>query len=66
MTPREKKLAVALVLMTKAYNDSNPDVGMGPSIYSLTKDCIEPLGFDLDEIRLIAHAAERAAERAKS
>jgi hypothetical protein len=49
MTDRELELFRRIIDLAKMYDDSNPDVGMGPSRWSLAQDEAKGLSFEVTE-----------------
>lgn len=49
LSNREMELFRHLLLWRKAYQDSNPDVGMGPSLKMLAEELVKYLSFEIDE-----------------
>lgn len=47
MTPFQKKAILELAKALKRYDDSNPDVGMGPSFWMFVKDAAKKLDMEL-------------------
>lgn len=48
LTNREMELFRRLVYLAKAYDDSNPEVGMGPSIEMIAEREAAKLSFEID------------------
>lgn len=63
MTKREKKLAVRALSLSKAYNDTNPEVGIGPFIETLANDLLKPCGYKKAEIEEIVLLYKKIRQR---
>ncbi len=59
MTDRELNTAVALVELAGRYSDANPEVGFGPSVWTLARKSLEPLGFEPHEIAMVVSKVKR-------
>ncbi len=64
MNDREMELFVLCVRYAKAYDDSNPDVGMGPSHQMIAEDVAKGLSFsvskeDIDKAAKLAQKSRR-------
>lgn len=49
MNDREMELFVLAIKQAKALDDAYPDVGMGPSVYTLARDVANRLSFEVSE-----------------
>jgi len=60
MTDTEKLLFIEAIVWKKAYEDSNPNVGMGPSMKTIAQEISEITGVipDADELSFILVTAE--------
>ena len=62
MSEREMQIFVIAILYAKSDNDSNPDVGMAPSLESVAKQVALRLSFRVPE-EAIAEAVGRVERR---